>query len=45
MIKQLRMAADALNRGDSRPFASLFADESQWRGVSGGLLWWKHTPA
>jgi ketosteroid isomerase-like protein len=45
MIKQLRMAADALNRGDARPFASLFADESQWRGVSSGLLWWKHTPA
>ena len=45
MIDQLRAAADALNRGDPEPFASLLADDSEWRGVSNGHLWWKYTPA
>jgi ketosteroid isomerase-like protein len=45
VIEQLRKAADALNRGDPEPFASLMADDSEWRGVSHGHLWWKQTPA
>lgn len=45
VIEQLRVAAEALNRGDPEPFASLIADESEWRGVPTGHLWWKHTPA
>ena len=45
MIDQLRTAVEALNEGDPQPFASLMADDSEWRGVSSGHLWWKHTPA
>jgi ketosteroid isomerase-like protein len=45
VIDQLREAADALNRGDPRPFASLMAEDSEWRGVPSGHLWWKNTPA
>jgi hypothetical protein len=44
VIEQLRAAAEALNRGDPGPFVSLLADENEWRGVSRGRLWWKHTP-
>ena len=45
MIDRLRAAAEALNRGDTEPFASLIGDENEWRGVSRGRLWWKRTPA
>jgi ketosteroid isomerase-like protein len=45
VIDQLRAAAEALNRGDPEPFVALIADESEWRGVSTGHLWWKRTPA
>lgn len=45
MIDQLQAAADALNEGNPEPFASLLADDSDWRGVSYGHLWWKKTPA
>ena len=45
MIDQLRTAADALNEGNPEPFAALIADDSEWRGVSHGRLWWKQTPA
>jgi len=45
MIEQLRAAIDALNQGDPEPFASLFATDAEWRGVSHGLLWWKHAPS
>jgi hypothetical protein len=45
VIDQLRAAAEAINLGDPQPFASLFAEDSEWRGVSSGLLWWKHEPA
>lgn len=45
MIEKLRAAAEALNRGDPAPFASLFADDAEWRGISRGHLWWKRTPS
>ena len=45
MVDQLRAASDALNEGNPEPFAALMADDSEWRGVSHGRLWWKHTPA
>jgi ketosteroid isomerase-like protein len=45
VIDQLRAAAEALNRGDPEPFASLFAEDAEWRGPSRGHLWWKHTPS
>ena len=45
MIDELRTAAEALNQGDPKPFAALMADDSEWRGVAHGHLWWKHTPA
>jgi hypothetical protein len=44
VIEELRAAAEAFNRGDPGPFASLFAEESEWRGVPHGFLWWKRTP-
>ncbi|MGH2934247.1 MAG: hypothetical protein ACRDL2_06985 [Gaiellaceae bacterium] len=45
MIDELRAAAEALNNGDPEPFASLFAEDAEWRGISDGYLWWKHTPS
>jgi ketosteroid isomerase-like protein len=45
MIDQLRAAADALNAGDPGPFAALFADDAEWRGITSGHLWWKRTPS
>jgi hypothetical protein len=45
VIDQLRAATDALNEGNPEPFAALMADDSEWRGVAQGHLWWKHTPA
>ena len=45
VIDQLRSATDALNKGDPEPFVALMAVDLEWRGVSHGHLWWKHTPA
>lgn len=45
MIDQLRAAAEAIDRGDPEPFASLFAEDAEWRGVPRGFLLWKHTPS
>ena len=45
MVEDLQAAAEALNRGGPEPFTALLADDSEWRGVSSGHLWWKHTPA
>ena len=45
MIEQLRAAAAALNRGDPEPFASLFADAAEWRGIPRGFFLWRHTPS
>lgn len=45
VIDQLQAAAEALNEGDPEPFASLLAEDSEWRGISRGHLWWKQTPA
>jgi ketosteroid isomerase-like protein len=45
MIDRLRAAVEALNQGDPVPFASLFAEDAEWRGVSSGFLWWKDAPS
>jgi hypothetical protein len=45
VIDQLRAAAEALGYGDPEPFASLFAEDAEWRGPSRGHLWWKHSPS
>jgi ketosteroid isomerase-like protein len=45
VIDRLRAAAEALNRGDPEPFAALIADDSEWRGVPTGRLWWKEAPS
>ena len=45
VIDELRAAADALSAGDPVPFAALFADDAEWRGVASGHLWWKRTPS
>jgi len=44
VIDELRSAAAALGQGDPEPFASLFAEDAEWRGVSHGFLWRKQTP-
>jgi hypothetical protein len=40
VIDRLRAAAEA-----PEPFASLFAADAEWRGVSRGHLWWKRAPS
>ncbi len=45
VIDQLRAAVEALNQGDPAPFASMFARDAEWRGVSFGRLWWKQAPS
>ena len=45
MIDRLRAAAEALNNGDPEAFASLMAEDSEWRGVASGRLWWKQMPS
>jgi hypothetical protein len=45
VVDQLRAAAEALSQGDPEPLASLFAEDAEWRGLSRGHLWWKHTPS
>jgi len=44
VIDQLRVAAEALGRGDPEPFVALIAEGNEWRGISRGHLWWKQTP-
>jgi hypothetical protein len=45
MIDRLRAAVEALNDGDPDPFASLFAPDAGWRGVSRGFLRWRDAPS
>src|SRR5262249_16647797 len=45
MLDELRAAAEALDRGDPEPLAALFAQDAEWRGISHGHLWWRHTPS
>jgi ketosteroid isomerase-like protein len=45
VIDELRVAAEALNRGDPGPFAALIDDDCEWRGIPHGYLWWKRTPS
>lgn len=45
VIEEFRTAAEALNQGNAEPFASLFADDAEWRGIPHGHLWWKQTPS
>ncbi len=45
MIDRIQAAVEALAAGDPEPFASLFAADAEWRGVSRGHLWWRQTPS
>jgi len=45
VIDELRAAVEALSRGDSEPFVALIDDDSEWRGVASGRLWWKQEPS
>ena len=45
VVDQLGAAAEALSQGDPEPFASLFAEDAEWRGVRRGFFLWKHTPS
>lgn len=45
VIDELRAAVEALSRGVCEPFVALIDDDSEWRGVASGRLWWKHEPS
>ena len=45
VIDELRAAVAALNNGDVEPFIALVDENSEWRGVTRGHLWWKHAPS
>jgi ketosteroid isomerase-like protein len=45
VIDELRAAVEALDRGDVEPFVALLDENSEWRGITRGRLWWKHTPS
>lgn len=45
VLEQLRSATEALGNGNPEPFASLFAEDAEWRGISRGRFWWKRTPS
>ncbi len=45
VLDELRAAVDALNRGDAEPFIALLDDNTEWRGVGHGHLWWKQEPS
>ena len=45
VIDELRAAVDALNDGDVEPFIALMDENSEWRGITRGHLWWKHAPS
>jgi hypothetical protein len=45
MVDRLRAAVRALDQSDPGPFASLFAQDAEWRGVSRGFLWWRDSPS
>jgi ketosteroid isomerase-like protein len=45
VIDELRAAVAALNDGDVEPFIALIDENSEWRGITRGHLWWKHAPS
>ena len=45
MLDELRAAVDALHRGDVEPFVGLIGENSEWRGLVSGHLWWKQQPS
>jgi hypothetical protein len=45
VIDELRVAVEALNRGDVEPFVTLIDENSEWRGIASGHLWWKRQPS
>ena len=45
MIDRLRAAAAAFNEGDIEPFVLLLDEDLDWRGITRGHLWWRHTPS
>jgi len=45
VLDELRVAVDALNRGDPEPFCALIDEASEWRGIARGHLWWKQVPS
>jgi hypothetical protein len=45
VIDELRVAVEALNQGDVEPFLALLDEDSEWRGLTTGHLWWKQAPS
>lgn len=45
VIEELRLAVDALTTGNAEPFLALIDEDSEWRGITSGHLWWKQAPS
>jgi ketosteroid isomerase-like protein len=45
VIDELRVAVEALSQGDLEPFVALIDENSEWRGIASGRLWWKQQPS
>ena len=45
VIEELRVAVAALNDGNAEPFVALIDEDSEWRGITSGRLWWKQAPS
>ncbi|MFN2609132.1 MAG: hypothetical protein ABR511_14780 [Acidimicrobiales bacterium] len=43
--ERVQAALDAAVAGDVEPFVALFDASLEWRGVTRGRLWWRHTPS
>ncbi|MDQ6796866.1 MAG: hypothetical protein M3011_02370 [Actinomycetota bacterium] len=42
---RVQTAFDAALAGDVEALVSIFDPGLEWRGVSRGHLWWRHTPS
>ena len=41
----VQSAYDAAVAGDAEMLVSLFHPDLEWRGITRGHLWWRHTPS
>lgn len=45
ILPGLKVALDAMNRGDVEPVVALLDPDVDWRGKPRGHLWWRHEPS
>lgn len=43
--QRIQAALDAAVAGDLEPLVSMLDPDLEWRGVTRGRLWWRHTPS